>query len=299
METIQGKKDQPQIGLFSASNIVIANMVGAGIFTTSGLLMSGLGNPWLLIVLWIVGGIIALCGALAYAELGAAMPQAGGEYIFLSRLYSPLYGFLSGWLSFVAGFSAPIAASAIGFSEYLFRAFPELATGGNHEFFLSGHLDKVLAMGVILLFTLVHLRGLEFGSRIQNYLTIMKVVLIAVLIVAGLALGKGDFAHFSQGAPLDFDFSMLKTMGLSLMWIMFAYSGWNASTYIGSEIRNPERNIPRSLLYGTGIVMGMYVLLNIVFVYATPPDQMKDVISIGGLTVKISLAVQWNLPFRC
>ncbi|MBA4409901.1 MAG: amino acid permease [Odoribacter sp.] len=286
MESKAGKNGQHQIGLFPASNIVIANMVGAGIFTTSGLLMSGLGNPWFLIILWVVGGIIALCGALSYAELGAAMPQAGGEYIFLSRLYSPLFGFLSGWVSFVAGFSAPIAASAIGFSHYLFRAFPELANVGNHGLFPGEHLDKILAIFLILLFTLIHLHGLKFGSKIQNYLTIMKVVLIVVLIVAGLSFGKGDFAHFSQGATIDFNFSTLKTFGLSLMWIMFAYSGWNASTYIGSEIKNPERNIPRSLLYGTGIVMILYVLLNLVFVYATPPDGMKDVISIGGLTVK-------------
>ena len=248
--------------------------------------MSGLGNPWLLLGLWIVGGIIALCGALSYAELGAAMPQAGGEYIFLSRLYSPLFGFLSGWVSFVAGFSAPIAASAIGFSEYLFRAFPELATANNSGFFLGQHLDKILAIAVILVFTLIHLRGLKFGSKIQDYLTIGKVALVAVLIIVGLFWGKGNMAHFSEGVPFNFNFSTLKTAGLSLMWIMFAYSGWNASTYIGSEIRNPARNIPRSLLYGTGIVMLMYVLLNLVFVYATTPDEMKGVISIGGLTVK-------------
>jgi len=286
MEPTSDKNLRHQIGLFSASNIVIANMIGAGIFTTSGLLMSGLGNPWLLLGLWIVGGIIALCGALSYAELGAAMPQAGGEYIFLSRLYSPLFGFLSGWVSFVAGFSAPIAASAIGFSEYLFRAFPELAPANNSGFFLGQHLDKTLAIAVILAFTLIHLRGLKFGSKIQDYLTIGKVVLIAVLILAGLFWGNGDMAHFSEGTPVDFSFSTLKTAGLSLMWIMFAYSGWNASTYIGSEIRNPARNIPRSLLYGTGIVMLMYILLNLVFVYATTPDEMKGVISIGGLTVK-------------
>ncbi len=282
MEDIARQHIQHKIGLFSASNIVIANMVGAGIFTTSGLLMTGLSNPWLLIILWVTGGIIALCGALAYAELGAAMPQAGGEYIFLSRLYSPLFGFLSGWVSFVAGFSAPIAASAIGFSEYLFRAFPGLIQTGNP----GQHLDKIIAIAIILLFTLIHLHGLKFGSKIQNYLTIMKVVVIAVLIVAGLSFGKGDLSHFSQGTPAVLNFSTFKTMGLSLMWIMFAYSGWNASTYIGSEIKDPVRNIPRSLLYGTGLVMIMYVLLNIVFVYATSPQEMKDVISIGGLTVR-------------
>ena len=127
MEKTEGNDLNQKIGLFSASNIVIANMIGAGIFTTSGLLMGSLGNPWLLIILWITGGIIALCGALSYAELGAAMPKAGGEYYFLSRLYSPVFGFLSGWVSFVTGFSAPIAASAIGFSAYLFRAFPHFS----------------------------------------------------------------------------------------------------------------------------------------------------------------------------
>lgn len=285
MEQAEGDRLGHKVGLFAASNIVVANMIGAGIFTTSGLLMSGLSNPWLLIALWVVGGIIALCGALSYAELGASMPRAGGEYVFLSRLYGPMPGFLSGWVSFVAGFSAPIAASAIGFSEYLFRAFPQLAQAGDQGFY-GQHLDKIIAIGVILLFTLIHLRGLEFGTRIQNYLTMLKVGLIVVLIVAGLALGKGDLSHFEQGAPVGFNFGSIKTMGLSLMWIMFAYSGWNASTYIGSEIKNPERNIPRSLLYGTALVMIMYVLLNIVYVYATPPEQMKDVISIGGLTVK-------------
>jgi len=119
-----------KIGLYPASNIVIANMIGAGIFTTSGLLMSGLNDPVLLIVLWITGGIIALCGALAYAQLGAAMPRAGGEYIFLAKLYHPAIGFLSGWVSFVVGFSAPIAASAMGFSEYIFRVFPGSVIAG-------------------------------------------------------------------------------------------------------------------------------------------------------------------------
>lgn len=286
MDTPAGANLGQQIGLFPATNIVIANMIGAGIFTTSGLLMSDLANPWLLIVLWALGGVIALCGALSYAELGAAMPQAGGEYIFLSRLYSPLFGFLSGWVSFVAGFSAPIAASAIGFSEYLFRAFPHLAQEGNEQLMAGEYPKKIIAIGVIILFTFIHQHGLKFGTRIQNYLTMLKVLLIAFLLVAGLALGNGHMIHFSQGVSIDFNFSSLKTMGLSLMWILFAYSGWNASTYIGSEIKEPRRNIPRSLIMGTALVMVMYVGLNIVFVYAIPPETMKGVISIGGLAVK-------------
>ncbi len=264
----------PRIGPFAASNIVVANMIGAGIFTTSGLLMSGLDNPLLLIILWIAGGIIALCGALAYAELGAAMPHAGGEYAFLSQLYHPLLGFLSGWVSFLVGFSAPIAASAIGFSEYFFRVLPGFP-GAN----------KIVAVLVILVFTLVHFRGLQFGSRVQNVLTLLKVGLIVILIIAGLTLGKGSLHNFSAGSPVALNFNMMKTMGLSLMWIMFAYSGWNATTYIGSEIIQPVRNIPRSLLLGTSIVIVLYVLLNVVYVFGIAPDAMKGIISVGGLAV--------------
>ena len=121
------EKLERKLGLFPATNIVVANMIGAGIFTTSGLLMAGLNDPVLMIVLWVVGGLIALCGALSYGELGANMPGAGGEYLFLSKLYHPLFGFLSGWVSFMVGFSAPIAASALGFSEYFLRAVPGLS----------------------------------------------------------------------------------------------------------------------------------------------------------------------------
>jgi basic amino acid/polyamine antiporter, APA family len=269
------KKGVHGIGLFPASNLVVANMIGAGIFTTSGLLMSGLKNPVFLIILWAAGGIIALCGALAYAELGASMPRAGGEYAFLAHLFHPVVGFMSGWVSFLVGFSAPIAASSIGFSEYLYRAFPGIPVD-----------RKILAVLVILVFTLVHLRGLKFGSRVQNVLTMLKVSLIVVLVFAGLLLGKGNFGHFAQGTPVVWNFGTLKIMGLSLMWIMFAYSGWNASTYVGSEIRDPQRNIPRSLLLGTGIVWILYILLNLVYTYGIAPVEMQGVISIGGLAVR-------------
>jgi APA family basic amino acid/polyamine antiporter len=269
-----------KLGLFPLTNVVIANMIGAGIFTTSGLLMSDLGNPLLLLSLWVVGGIIALCGALSYGALGAAIPHAGGEYVFLSRMYHPLLGFLSGWTSFVVGFSAPIAASAIGFSEYFFRAFPQLSLRGD-----PAVLKKVLSICVILLFTGIHMRRIEFGTRVQNVLTVLKGTLIACLILGGLLLGSGDVQHFSQGRPFSFSFEGWKTVGLSLMWIMFAYSGWNASTYIGSEIRDPKRVLPLSLLLGTGLVTGLYILINIVFVYAVPPEEMNGVISIGGLAM--------------
>jgi len=275
-----------KLGLFPVTNIVIANMIGAGIFTTTGLLMEDLRNPLLMILLWIVGGIIALCGALCYGELGAAIPRAGGEYIFLSKLFHPLFGFLSGWVSFFVGFSAPIAASAIGFTEYFTRAFPKLLSLGIFEAPTEAVvLKKFYAILIIFAFTLIHLRGIEFGTRVQNFLTLLKVGLIAGLVVIGFSLGKGSLGHFSQGSDFSFNFGGWKTIGLSLMWIMFAYSGWNASAYIGSEIKNPLKNLPRSLILGTGVVIFLYFCLNLFYVYAISPEDMSGVISIGGLAV--------------
>lgn len=275
-----------RLGLFPLTNIVIANMIGAGIFTTSGLLMGDLHNPLIMIMLWITGGGIALCGALSYGELGAAMPRAGGEYTFLSRLYHPIFGFLTGWVSLFAGFSAPIAASAIGFSEYLARAFPGLLTPGVFDGATEAVvMKKLYAIAVIIAFTLIHMRGLELGTLIQNLLTILKVGLVLAFIVVGLSLGKGDMGHLLQGDDFTFDFAGWKTIGLSLMWIMYAYAGWNASAYIGAEINNPSRNLPRSLILGTSLVLVLYLGLNLVYIYATSPQAMEGVISIGGLAV--------------
>ncbi|MEA1885835.1 MAG: amino acid permease [Bacteroidota bacterium] len=274
------------LGLFPATNIVIANIIGAGIFTTSGLLMADLGSPLLLIILWAVGGVIAICGALSYGELGANLPEAGGEYMFLSRIYHPALGFLSGWVSFIVGFSAPIAASALGFSEYFIRAFPEMSEWISANTFLGiNGSSKLFAVIIVLIFTLIHSRGIKFGSKVQNILTLLKVLLVAGLIVAVLAFGKGNPDNFKAESILGGGISSWKTIGLAVMWIMFAYSGWNASTYIGSEIKNPKLNLPGSLLIGTGIVIILYLLLNAVYVYAVPPEEMKGVISIGGLAM--------------
>lgn len=280
------EKLERKLGLFPATNIVVANMIGAGIFTTSGLLMAGLNNPVLLIILWVAGGIIALCGALSYGELGAAMPGAGGEYLFLSKLYSPIFGFLSGWVSFIVGFSAPIAASALGFSEYFTRAVPGLEIWLQNNGIMGPVLTgKILAVSVILIFTFIHYRGIKYGARIQNALTLLKVLLIIILLTAGFSSGNGDFSNFTEGGSLPTGLAGWKTAGLSLMWIMFAYSGWNASTYLGAEIKNPTRNLPGSLIYGTIIVMVLYLGLNILYVYGINPDSMKGVISVGGLAM--------------
>jgi basic amino acid/polyamine antiporter, APA family len=275
---------QRKLGLFPLTNIVIANMVGAGIFTTSGLLMKDLHSAAVMLALWIVGGLIALCGALSYGELGAAIPHAGGEYAFLSRLFHPVLGFLAGWVSFFVGFSAPIAASAIGFTEYLTRAFPGLLHPGIFgEASEAATMKKIYAVLVIAAFTFLHTRGIELGAKVQNLLTGLKILLIIGLVAAGFAIGKGSLTHLTASGAFDFGFGGWKTMGLALMWIMFAYSGWNASAYVGSEVKNPARNLPRSLLLGTAAVVVLYVALNLFYIYAVPPASMEGVISIGGL----------------
>jgi APA family basic amino acid/polyamine antiporter len=275
-----------KLGLFPATNIVVANMIGAGIFTTSGLLLAGLNNPLLMLGLWIVGGLIAMCGAFSYGELGAAMPGAGGEYHFLSKLYHPLFGFLSGWVSFIVGFSAPIAASAMGFSEYFCRAFPIIPGWLESSGIMAPAATKtLLSVTVILIFTFIHYRGIKSGALVQNVLTLLKVALIVFLLLAGFLSGKGDVSHFSSGGWVSSGLAGWKTVGLSLMWIMFAYSGWNASTYLGSEIKDPTKTLPRSLILGTGIVMILYLALNALFIYGINPQEMKGVISVGGLAM--------------
>jgi len=253
-------------------------MIGAGIFTTSGLLLAQLHDPKLLLLLWGIGGIIALCGALSYSELGARFPRAGGEYAFLSELFSPLAGFLSGWVSFFVGFTAPVAASSLAFSEYMIRTLPD-----GEDFTHLVLIKKAIAVGIILLFTLIHYKGLQSGSKVQNILTILKVGLIITLVTAGFIFGEGSFEHFNVQIKIAEGWAGYKTMGLALMWIMFAYSGWNASTYVGSEVRNPVKNIPRSLISGTLFVTLIYLALNTLYVYAVPAGEMKGVISIGGL----------------
>ena len=262
---------------FAATNLVVANMIGAGIFTTSGLLLDRLGDARLLLLLWLAGGALALLGALCYGELGAALPRAGGEYAYLAELFHPLLGFLTGWVSFFVGFSAPLAASALGLAEYLGRAWPSLLAFADPE-----RARQVVAVLAIAVLALVHLRGLDLGARVQNVLTVGKVALILGLVAAGFALGRGSLAHLVPDAVGGGAGPGWRTVGLSLMWIMFAYSGWNASGYVGAEIRDPARGLPRSLLLGTALVTALYLALNLLYVYALPAAAMRGQIAVGG-----------------
>lgn len=281
---LSGNGLQRELGLSSATVLVIANMVGTGIFTTSGFILAELGSPQALLLCWLFGGLFALTGALCYGELGAMMPQAGGEYIYLKRSFGPLPAFLSGWISLIVGFSAPIAAAGIACATYL------LGSAGARPWYTLTLLDtrifsispaSMLAIAAVIIFSLVHYHSLKLGQRVQNYLTTFKIAFILVLGIGGLLFGNGDSSRltglFSAGT-----FSLNgSAFAVSLIFVSFAYSGWNAAAYLGGEIRQPERNLPLALLVGTVFVSLCYLLLNLVYLYALPVSTMQGMLEVG------------------
>jgi len=260
---------QRTIGPFTSTSIVVANMIGSGIFITSGFVAANVPNPSWVIFCWIFGGFIAISGALCYSELATRMPEEGGEYVYLKKLYHPILGFLSGWTSFFVGFSAPIAGSALGFAAYMFASldqfFPDLSV------FHILLIKKSLAVSIILIFTMIHYVGLQIGSKVQNVLTVLKILMVAGLAVFGIFWGQGNWINFSgnvQNTTNSFAF------GTAMMLVMFAYTGWNASAYIAGEIKNPRKTLPISLLSGTTIVILLYLALNLFIFYALPYSEI-------------------------
>ena len=249
-----------KVSLLTATCIVIANMVGTGIFTSLGFQVGDLPSGFAIVTLWAVGGLCAMCGALCYAELGAALPRSGGEYNFLREIYHPSVGFLAGWVSATVGFAAPVAIAAMPFGTYLSE-------------FVPGTSPLIWALGVVWLTTAVLLLDLRLGSAFQVGSTLLKVALIVVMIAAGFYVAGTQPISFLP-RPGDGALIVSAPFAVSLYWVMFAYSGWNASTYIASEVRNPTRNIPLSLGVGTLIVMLLYIGVNAAFMRTTPIPEM-------------------------
>jgi APA family basic amino acid/polyamine antiporter len=235
-------------------------MVGTGIFTSLGFQVGDLPTGFAIMALWAIGGLCALCGALAYAELGAALPRSGGEYHFLREIYHPALGFMAGWISATVGFAAPVAIAAIPFGTYLAGVFP-----GLNPLFLS--------LTVVWITTLMLLWDLRLGSGFQNISTILKVALILLTIAAGFSV-KGTQSISFLPVPADRALIVSTPFAVSLYWVMYAYSGWNASTYLMGEVRNPTRTIPLSLGLGTLLVTVLYLGINAVFLRTTPAAEI-------------------------
>ncbi|MEI7822620.1 MAG: amino acid permease [Verrucomicrobiota bacterium] len=254
------------MSLYTATCLVVANMVGTGVFTSVGYQIAGGLTPFVILMLWLVGGVCAFCGGVAYAELAAALPRSGGEYHFLTRIFHPSVGFLAGWVSITAGFAAPVAVGAIAFGNYIHRIRPAL-----------GALP--LAFAALVFITVVMLVSARLRKWFQNVSTSLSFLAILVF------LGIGFFApaHGSALVPQAGDTARLFSPGFatSLIYVMFAYAGWNASTYVTAEVRNPSRNVPLSMALGTVIVTVLYIAMNAIFLRAAPAAELSGQNEVG------------------
>ena len=247
-------------------------MVGVGVFTSLGFQVADIKSGFSLLLLWIVGGVAAICGAFCYAELATMLPRSSGEYNFLRRIYHPAFGFVAGWLSATVGFAAPIALAAMAFGSYFKSIAPQAP-------------PLMLGLGIIWLAALVHLCGFRFGGAFHNVWTVLKLILIVVFIIAGFVIGDPQPISF---APSSADLAVVTgaPFAISLVFVMYSYSGWNAATYIAGELREPARNLPRALLAGTAIVIVLYVGLNAVFLATTPMQELAGQIDVAVVAGK-------------
>lgn len=251
-----------------AAAVVVANMIGTGVFTSLGFQLLEIRSPFALLLLWGVGGITALCGALSYAELGAALPRSGGEYNFLTRIYHPGAGFISGWVSATVGFAAPTALAALTFSSYLSSVFPVLS-------------PVWLASALIIALTIFHSRSHRSSGLTQSFFTVIKLLLILGFSILALALADNpEPVSFIPGSE---DAAILTggAFAVALIYVNYAYSGWNAATYISGELENPQKSLPVILVASTSIVALSYLLLNYVFLRVAPMDAMAGQVEIG------------------
>jgi APA family basic amino acid/polyamine antiporter len=252
-------REPARVGTFTAACVLVSNAVGSGIFTTTGFLARDLGDPLWILCLWAVGGALALAGAVSYAELAAALPRSGGEYVYLRRAFGPLAGFLSGWTSFTTGFGAAIAAGAASFGAFAAELLGDTPASG------------WLGASLVWALTAVHARGVGPGGRLQRALTAAKVGGIGLLVVGGLGFGEGAFENLVAAGTTPPRSSALAT---GLVFVLFAFSGWNAAAYVAGEMRAPAREVPRALVTGTLVVTALYLALNVTYLYALPVEEL-------------------------
>ncbi len=264
-------KSPSKVGLLTATAIVIASMVGTGVFGSLGFQVIGIPSGFPILLLWLIGGILSFCGAVCYAELAALFPKSGGEYHLLSKAWSPFIGFLAGWLSVTVGFAAPIALNATLMGGYLGHIFET-----NSLYF---------SLPVVILVTLIHFGKIVWIGRFQELFTYGKVALILLLGFLGFALGTRQPISF---LPQEGDWGLIKSesFAISLVYVLYAYTGWNAAVYMMDEVKRPEKNVPLALLIGTLVVTALYLFVNASFLYSTPIEDMKGEAEVGLVAAK-------------
>jgi APA family basic amino acid/polyamine antiporter len=255
-----------KIGWFTASCVLVSNIIGGGIFTTTGFMARDLGDPMMILLLWFVGALFALGGAMVYGELGSALPHTGGDYVYLRKAYGPLVGFLNGWTSFTIGFGAAVAASAISFSSYALRVVPM-----EDE---QGWLAKGLSLSLLWIATLMHCRGIGTGGRVQLLLTTTKVIAIGALILGGLVTVAGHGNELVAVPTLPQP--TLGASAIALVIVTYCYLGWNVAGYIAGDIADPQRTVPKIMIWGTAFVAVIYLLLNVVYLSALSISELAQ-----------------------
>ena len=276
-----------RLGPLDAAAIVISNVIGVGIFTTPGFVATLLPNRTAMLGVWILGGALAFAGALAYAELAARRPEAGGEYVYLRESYGNLAAFLTGWTSFVAGFSGAIAAGGVGAAGYFDRLIPGLGSSAAIASWRVGPLSLIVsprglvAIAIIVALALIQARGVGPGRLVQNALTMLKVGALMAFVGIGFAF-SGLAASASYSDPPVAVSGWL----IALVPVMFSYSGWNAAVYVAEEIRHPVRNVPRALAIGTVTVVALYVALNALYLRVVPQDLFSGTMGVGEIAAE-------------
>ena len=283
-----------KLGLFDSTMMMMGIVIGSGIFLTTGIMAKSISSAGLILLAWLVGGLLILAGALTYAELGAAMPDAGGQYVYLREAYGPLFGFLFGWKLFLVNMTGSIAALGVAFAVYLGYFLPSLslqkillATNvslGNMGLSLSLSAGQVVAVLVILLFSAFNYIGVNFGKSVQNVFTVTKIATILLIIVFGLAVGARNPIHLDL-TPAGMDFTqILVGFGIALIAISWAFDGWNNINYVAGEIRNPKRNLPLALILGAVGISILYLLMNVVYLLALPVEKMSGKVRIAEIS---------------
>lgn len=280
-----------KLGLFDSSMMMIGIVIGSGIFLTTGIMAQSIPSSALILLAWALGGFIVLAGALTYAELGAALPQAGGQYVYLREAYGPLPGFLFGWKMFLVNMTGSIAALGVAFAEYLGVFVPSLSTqekvfvtqfqflGRQVPYSLSA--GQIVAVLVILLLSLFNLIGVGLGKSIQNLLTVVKIGTVVIFIALGVFMGRKHSVDLSLGVPgLEWG-QILMGFGVALVAVFWAFDGWNNINYVAGEIRDPGRNLPLALVSGTVLITLLYFLTNYVYFMALPLEQITGVVRIA------------------
>lgn len=271
------------LGLVSATAIVIGTVIGTGIFRKPSAIAQQVQSPELVFLVWIVAGVLSLFGALAYAELGAAVPAAGGEYVYMKQAYGPMWGFLFGWMMFSVGRAGSIAALATGFSDYLGHFLNLSGVFYTHTFHPFGFTytftlgsAQLSAIFLIVLLTVINFFGIRMGGWIQSFFTILKVGIIVLLAILAFVMANGSWAHFQPTAVQPAGGSMINAFGAAMISALWAYDGWNNVNMVAGEVENPSKNLPRALIFGTAAVMLIYLLANVAYFYVLPLDTIKS-----------------------